>query len=264
MGTTTMAIPGVNSDMTATASPTDWRVGTVQQIRVEAPGVRTYVFMFDGPVQHLSGQHYEIRLTAEDGYQAARLYSAAAPAGGQSGVLQLTIALMPHGEVSSYIYNHVRSGSQLEIRGPLGRYFVWRPEQTEPVLLIGGGTGVIPLRSMLIEHMMRESAAEMVLLYSATTYQDTLFKYDLMPERADMPGKVILTFSERAPRGWNGYARRVDEMMLREVLERFTESPACYVCGPTPFVEVVTGLLVNAGIDAARIRAERFGPTGGS
>jgi ferredoxin-NADP reductase len=259
-----MATPGVSNDTTATASPTDWRVGTVLQIRAEAPGVRTYVFMFDAPVRHLSGQHYEIRLTAEDGYQAARLYSAAAPAGGQSNLLQLTIALMPYGEVSSYIYNHVRPGSRLEVRGPLGRYFVWDPKQTEPVLLVGGGTGVIPLRAMLVEHMMRGSAAQMELLYSASSYQDTLYKYDLMPERAEMPANVTFTFSERAPRGWNGYARRVDGPMIAEMLSRFAgQPPSCYVCGPTPFVEAVTGLLVKAGVDADGIRAERFGPTGG-
>jgi ferredoxin-NADP reductase len=258
-----MATPGVSKDTTVMVSPTDWRVGTVLQVRAEAPGVRTYVFEFDGPVRHLSGQHYEIRLTAEDGYQAARLYSAAAPASGQSDLLQLTIALMPSGEVSSYIYNHVRSGSQLEIRGPLGRYFVWRPEQADPVLLIGGGTGVIPLRAMLVEHMMRGNAEQMELLYSARSFQDMLYKYDLMPERADMPANVILTFSERAPRGWNGYARRIDEPMISDMLSRFDGQPRCYVCGPTPFVETVTGLLVKAGVDADGIRAERFGPTGG-
>jgi ferredoxin-NADP reductase len=240
-----------------------WQVGTVQQIRVEAPGVRTYVFSFAAPMTHDSGQHYEIRLTAEDGYQAARLYSAASPALGKSNMLQLTVALMPYGEVSPYIFHNVKVGSQLEIRGPLGRYFVWTPKQSEPVLLIGGGTGVIPLRSMLMEHMISGAKSEMVLLYSARTYNDMLYKYDLIPPRQAMPANVILTFSEMAPRDWTGYARRIDARMIQEVLKRFRSEPGCYVCGPTPMVEGVTRLLVKAGIPAERIRAERFGPTGG-
>lgn len=248
--------------MTAMPNPTDWRVGTVRQIRVEASGVRTYTFAFDEPINHDSGQHYEIRLTAEDGYQAARLYSAATPASGQSNMLQLTIALMPYGEVSPYIFNHVGIGDQLEIRGPLGRYFVWTKDQTEPVLLIGGGTGVIPLRAILTEHMMAKMKSPMVLLYSARDYHDMLYKNELIPQRPERDPNIILTFTDRAPRDWPGYQRRIDAEMINEVLKRFGSQPTCYVCGPTPMVEAVTQLLVKAGIAPERIKAERFGPTG--
>jgi ferredoxin-NADP reductase len=246
----------------ATPDPTQWRIGTVRQVRVEAPDVRTYTFAFDEPVRHLSGQHYEIRLTAEDGYQAARLYSAATPAGGQSNMLQLTIGLMPYGEVSPYIFTHVTAGSQLEIRGPLGRYFVWSTAQTEPVLLVGGGTGIIPLRAILAEHMMAYVSSQMVLLYSVRTYADVIYKYELLPPRQELSSNVILTFTDQAPRGWAGYSRRIDPEMVAEVLARFIVKPTCYVCGPTPMVEAVTQLLVHGGVPAEQIKAERFGPTG--
>src|SRR6266446_211296 len=151
--------------MTPTTSPSDWRVGTVTQIIPEAMGLRSYTFSFDAPVKHDAGQHYEIRLTAEDGYQAARLYSAAMPANGSSNMLQLTIALMPHGEVSSYIFNKLKPGEQVEIRGPLGRDFIWTPKPENPVLLVGGGTGVIPLRCMRLAHQYAASLVPMKLLY---------------------------------------------------------------------------------------------------
>ena len=258
--------------MTATPKPTlkpaqdrdstRWMVGTVRQIRVEAPGVRTYTLALDGPVHHLAGQHYEVRLTAADGYQAARLYSAATHATGESNMLQLTIGLMPYGEVSPYIFRSVTIDSQLEIRGPLGRYFVWMPSQKEPVLLVGGGTGIIPLRAIWTDHMMSGSTSQMVLLYSARSYRDVIYKYDLFPPR-DMPTNVILTFTDQTPLGWTGYHRRVDTAMFKEVLSQFkTAAPTCFVCGPTPFVETATQLLVKCGISADTIMAERFGPTG--
>jgi ferredoxin-NADP reductase len=256
-----MEIPGVNSVTTPITKATGWRVGTVTHIRSEAPGLRSYTFSFDGPVQHAAGQHYEIRLTAADGYQAARLYSAAMPANGSSNTLQLTIALMPNGEVSPYIFNHVRTGSQLEIRGPLGRYFMWTPEVTEPVLLVGGGSGVVPLRAMRIEHQHCCSDVPMRLLYSVKTYHDMAYKYELFPPHGDPPEDVIMTFTERAPKEWKGYARRIDTAMVHEALHSFPVTPCAYVCGPTPMVEAVTQLLVQAGLDPATIKAERFGST---
>ncbi|HEY2003811.1 MAG TPA: FAD-binding oxidoreductase [Candidatus Saccharimonadia bacterium] len=250
--------------MTATPSPVEWRVGTVRQIRIEAPGVRTYTFSFESPVHHSSGQHYEIRLTASDGYQAARLYSAATPASGESNMLQLTIGLMPYGEVSPYLFNHVTVGSQLEIRGPLGRYFVWSSAQLEPIFLIGGGTGVIPLRSIWTEHMMTRTWSQMLLLYAVRSYQDVIYKYDLIPRRSGMRTDVILTFTDQPPLAWKGYDRRIDGEMVMDILERFRLMPSCYVCGPTPMVEAVTQLLVQAGVPSETIKAERFGPTGGA
>jgi ferredoxin-NADP reductase len=262
MATTTMVIHGGSNVTTTMSKSTDWRVATVQQIRVEAPGLRTYNFRFDEPVCHDSGQHYEIRLVAEDGYEAARLYSAASPADGSSNILQLTVGLMPYGELSPYIFRQVTSGTQLELRGPFGRHFIWTPKQTEPVLLIGGGTGVIPLRAMRREHQQAKTSSPMTLLYSARSYHDMAYKYELMPDGKTPAKDVIMTFSDMSPEGWTGYARQIDRAMIGEVLQRFNAPPQCYVCGPTPMVEAVTQLLVQAGIDPARIKAERFGATG--
>lgn len=247
--------------MTPISKPTDWRIGTVTHVTYEAPGLRSYAFTFDTPVKHDAGQHYEIRLTAENGYQAARLYSAAMPANGTANVLELTIALMPYGEVSSYIFQHVKPGSKIEIRGPLGRYFVWKPEQKDPVLLVGGGSGVVPLRCMRLEHQQAASKIPMKLLYSARTYTDTAYKYELFPRGGVASEDVVMTFTEMAPAGWQGYSRRIDTAMIKEVLTQYPEEPRAYVCGTTPFVERATQLLVGAGLNPETISAERFGST---
>lgn len=252
----------MSSATTPTSKPTDWRVATVIQIRPEAPGLRTFTFKFDNPVQHLAGQHYEIRLTAEDGYQAARLYSAANPASGDSNILELTIALMPYGEVSPYLFQQVTSGTQLEIRGPLGRHFVWTPDITESVLLIGGGTGVVPLRAMRMQHQHECSNSQMKLLYSVRSYYDMAYKYEVFPKSGQPSGDVIMTFTDMQPDGWNGYSRRIDAEMIHEVLSQFKSQPIAFVCGPTPMVEAVSSLLVAAGISPERIKTERFGSTG--
>jgi len=261
MATITTEIPGVSNAMIPTSKPTDWRIGTVTQIRPEAPGVRSFMFNFDAPVQHDAGQHYEIRLTAPDGYQAARLYSAATPANGAGTMLQLTIALMPDGEVSPYLFHNVNLGDQLEIRGPLGRYFTWMPENTKPVLLIGGGVGAVPLRAIRLAHQQCCAATPLRLLYSVKTYADTLYKYELFPTGGQPSEDIIMTFTDHAPRGWSGYARRIDDAMLKEVLAAYPEPPAVYVCGPTPMVETVATALVAIGIDPNAIKAERFGST---
>jgi len=242
-------------------SPSEWRVATVTDVRHEAPGLRSYTFRFDTPIQHDAGQHYEIRLTAEDGYQAARLYSAAMPANGTGNMLELTIAHMPNGEVSSYLFNFVKPGSQLEIRGPLGRYFVWDETITDPLLLIGGGTGVVPLRAIRLAHQQCCSETPLKLLYSVKTYWDMAYKYELFPQSGKPSGNVIMTFTEEPPEGWKSYARRIDAAMLDEILAGYPEIPRAYVCGPTPMVEATTQLLVQAGLDPEKISAERFGST---
>ena len=252
----------MNNATTQIFNPSKWRVGTVTSIRPEAPGLRSYTFEFETPIEHDAGQHYEIRLTAANGYQAARLYSAAMPANGTANMLQLTIALMPNGEVSPYIFSHVKTGSQLEIRGPLGRYFVWEPEQTDPVLLIGGGSGVVPLRAMRLAHQQAGSKSPMMLLYSVQSYLDMAYKYELFPSRGEPSEDVIMTFTKDAPDGWQGYARRINMSMLDEILESYPTKPRVYVCGPTPMVESVTQLLVHMGLDPNTISAERFGSTG--
>lgn len=251
----------MSNDTIQTTKPTDWQIGTVTQIRTEAPGIRSFMFSFDQPITHDAGQHYEIRLTAEDGYQAARLYSAATPANGTGDMLQLTIALMPNGEISPYLFGNVQVGDQLEIRGPLGRYFVWNDKVTEPILLIGGGTGVVPLRAIRLAHQQVCAKSEMKLLYSVKTYEDLVYKYELFPQHGKPAEDVIMSFTSKAPNDWQGYARRIDPSMLQEVLAGYSATPTTYICGPTPMVESVAGELVRLGIDPNSIRAERFGST---
>jgi ferredoxin-NADP reductase len=240
------------------SKPTDWRVGTVTHIRPEAPDLRTYTFAFEEPVQHAAGQHYELKLTSEDGYEAARLYSAAMPANGSSNTLQLTIALMPYGEVSPYIFNNVKTGSLLELRGPLGRYFTWTPQVTKPVLLIGGGTGIVPLRAIRIAHQQTCSKSQLKMIFSVKNYYDMAYKYELFPKSGTPPADVVMTFTGEAPKGWNGYSRRIDSEMIGEVLASFLESPEVYICGPTLMVEAVSQILVAEGLDPSAIKTERF------
>jgi len=263
MAIITTETPGVNNATTpiTKAQATNWRVGTVTHIRSEAPSLRTFTFAFDTPVKHEAGQHYEIRLTAPDGYQAARLYSAAMPANGSGNHLQLTIALMPHGEVSPYLFNHVKPGSQLEIRGPLGRYFIWTETDTSAILLIGGGAGVVPLRAIRLAHQQCCSEAPIKLVYSVKTYYDMAYRYELFPPRGRPPDDVIVTFTAHAPDGWIGHTGRIDQYLLRQVLAGYAKPPVVYVCGPTPMVEATSNLLVGLGLDPATIKTERFGPT---
>lgn len=251
----------MNNAMTPITKPTDWRIATVNQIRVEAPGVRTYTFEFDQPVDHLAGQHYEIRLTSSDGYMAARLYSAASPTARRTRLLQLTIELMPYGEVSTYIFRYVKAGAQLQLRGPLGNYFTWSPDQTEPILLIGGGTGVVPLRAIREAHRLSASPSKLQLVYSVGTYTELMYKPELFPKGSLPPPDVSVTFTQKPPAGWAGRTGRLDTPGLIEILHQFSSPPTAYVCGPHQMVEAVTRGLVEAGLGADRVRAERFGST---
>lgn len=240
--------------MTATESVI-WRVATVVAVRDEARNVRTFTFRFDEPVVHLPGQHYELRLTAENGYQAARLYSAASVATASGRELELTIMRLEHGEISPYLFDYAGVGAQIELRGPLGKYFVWEPSDERPTLLIGGGTGVVPLRAMLRAHEGRKSPME--LLYSARTLGHVVYKDELLDNPA-----VRIALSDEAPDDWSGYTRRIDGAILADMLGHFAELPRAYVCGPTPMVEAVADGLVALGVPAEQILTERFGATG--
>lgn len=240
--------------MTATESVV-WRVATIIAVREEAQDVRTFTFRFDELVVHLPGQHYEVRLTAEDGYQAARLYSAASVAIPNEYELELTIMRLENGEVSPYLFDHADVGTQIELRGPLGKYFVWESDDARPALLIGGGTGVVPLRAMLLAHAGSES--QMELLFSARSLEHVAYKEELLDNPA-----VRVTLTDEQPDDWSGYARRIDGAMLADMLEHFTELPRVYVCGPTPMVEAVADELVALGVPAEQILTERFGATG--
>jgi ferredoxin-NADP reductase len=202
---------------------------------------------------HLAGQHVDVRLTAPDGYQAQRSYSiASAP---EDEALTLTVERLDDGEVSPYLTDELRAGDELELRGPIGGYFVWQKSFGGPLLLVGGGSGVVPLRAMLRHHRAIGSEIPTRLVYSARTREDLIYKDEL--EGFD----AAITLTRQRPEGWTGYTGRVDRELLAAVPWPATERPLVYVCGPTGFVEAVADVLVEAGHEATRIRTERFGPT---
>ena len=237
-----------------------WQLASVVEITVETGRVKTLVFDVPDWPGHRAGQHVDVRLTAEDGYQAERSYSiASAPAG--TG-LELTVERLDDGEVSPYLTDELRPGDQIELRGPVGGYFVWEPAQGGPVLLVAGGSGVVPLMAMIRQREAVGSAAEMRLLFSSRSWDEVIYRDEL--ERLAGDGlSVVHTLTRSQPPGWTGYARRVDAAMLEEVSPPADERPTAYVCGPTPFVEAVAQALVQLGHEPRRIKTERFGPTGG-
>lgn len=207
---------------------------------------------------HRAGQHVDIRLTAEDGYSAQRSYSIASAPDDER--LELTVVRIDDGEVSPYLTSVLDVGDQIELRGPIGGYFAWDPADTRPVLLVGGGSGVVPLMAMLRHHRAIAHPADMRLLYSARTVDDVLYRDEL--EAIAGGGAVTITLTRAAPPGWTGRRGRIDAALLRDVGWPTAVGSRAFVCGPTPFVEAVAQALVALGHDAAHIRTERFGPTG--
>jgi ferredoxin-NADP reductase len=234
-----------------------WRVGTVTEVRAETPWARTIVLDVPGWPGHLAGQHVDVRLTAPDGYQAQRSYSiASAPAGDR---VELTVELVPDGEVSSYLVGVLSVGDPLELRGPVGGWFVWRPETTDPVLLVAGGSGAVPLMAMVRARAAAGSAAPFRLLYSLREPAMALYAAELAAQSA-VPVRYLYT--RRTPIGYDRPIGRIGFLDLAAGLSP-ADRPAVYVCGPTGFVEAAADLLTTAGHDARRIRTERFGPSGG-
>jgi ferredoxin-NADP reductase len=249
-----MAILGSNSVTTAITKNSTWFEAIVREITYETSTVRTIVFQMPSLVDHLAGQHYEIRLTASDGYQAARLYSAASAANNDN-LLEVTIMDVIDGEVSPYLTETLKVGDIVEIRGPLGKFFVWKPTEQEPILLIGGGSGIVPMRSILQAHNKSKSMAPMRLIYSARGYSEIIYKDELL----DMAEVIITLTGNDVPIDWNGSTGRVDANLIKSALRGLTADTMCYVCGMTPFVEAVAELLQKTGVSPARIKAERFG-----
>lgn len=238
-----------------------WQLATVREVVTETPRARTLVLDVRDWPGHRAGQHVDVRLTAEDGYQAQRSYSiASAP---ELDALELTVELVDDGEVSPYFVEELRAGDMFEVRGPIGGHFSWTVTDGGPLLLVGGGSGLVPLMSMLRHRGARASDVAAHVLVSARSEQDALYRHELegLEPRAGL--SVAWTFTRTPPAGWSGYARRVDAAMLAEVAPAPAEGPLIFVCGPTPFVEAVADLLVDAGYDPRAIHAERFGPTGG-
>jgi ferredoxin-NADP reductase len=206
---------------------------------------------------HRAGQHVDIRLTSDDGYQAERAYSIASAPGEP---LAITVERLDDGEVSPYLAEEARTGDQLEVRGPIGGYFVWEAESGGPLLLAAGGSGVVPLRAILRHRSRVGSSVPVRLLYSSRNWEDVIYSSEL-----DLPAdgvEVIYTLTRSQPRVWQGYARRVDARMLAEVAWPAGQGPLAYVCGPTSFVESVATGLVGLGYPAGRVKTERFGATG--
>jgi ferredoxin-NADP reductase len=237
-----------------------WRVAAVLDAVTETPRVKTVGFDVPGWSGHRAGQHVDVRLTAEDGYQAERSYSiASAPDGTR---VELTVERIDDGEVSPYLTEELRTGDEIELRGPIGGYFVWEPEAGGPLLLVAGGSGVVPLMAMTRLRVASGSDADTRLLFSSRGWDDVIYRDEL--EQLNGNGvRVVHTLTRTQPSDWTGYARRVDAAMLAEVGPGPAERPHIYVCGPTPFVEAVASALVGMGHDPQGIRTERFGPTGG-
>ena len=245
---------------TAVLGRLTWKPATVAGTEQETPRVRTLILDVSEWPGHRAGQHVDVRLTAEDGYQAIRSYSiASAP---ENGGVRLTVERVEGGEVSPYLVEEARPGDQLEVRGPVGRYFVWEAELGGPLLLIAGGSGVVPLAAMLRHRMASGSDAEARLIVSSRTWEDVIYADELRRLDARDGVDVIHTLTRAQPDGWTGYRRRIDEPLLAETAWPPERRPLTYVCGPTGFVEEVAQSLVELGHDPGRIRTERFGPTG--
>ena len=244
-----------------------WRLATVVEIVTETPRARTLILDASGWPGHRAGQHVDVRLTAEDGYQAQRSYSiASAP---EDARIALTVERLDDGEVSPYLTDVLRVGDRLELRGPIGGHFVWGVELGGPLLLVAGGSGIVPLMAML-----RHRAGTVVrarhgvparLLYSSRRWDDVFYRDELARlAQHDDTLEVALTITREPPEGWSGLRRRIDRLMLAEVAWPPGERPHIFVCGPTTLVEAVAATLVELGHDPALVKTERFGPTGGS
>jgi ferredoxin-NADP reductase len=240
---------------------TDWKSAALVEKRPETPTAVTLVFDVAGWPGHRAGQHVDLRLTAEDGYQASRSYSIASPP--EDGTVALTVERLEDGEVSPYLVDVMTPGDELELRGPVGGWFVWDGADRAPLLLIGGGSGIVPLMSMLRHRRARGDRESARLLVSARTIDDLIYGHEIAQlEGRDDGLEVFVTLTRAAPDGWNGFTRRIDRDMLAEVAWPPADTPSTYICGPTAFVETAADALVALGHDAAAIRTERFGPTG--
>jgi ferredoxin-NADP reductase len=239
-----------------------WTLGEVVDLIDETPRVRSIVLDVPDWPGHRAGQHVDVRLTAEDGYQAQRSYSIASAPEDQR--LALTVEGLPDGEVSSYLVGELRAGDMLELRGPVGGYFVWDADTGGPLLLVAGGSGIVPLMSMLRHRDATGADVGSKLLYSSRSLDDVIYRDELARLAAANHGpQIVHTLTRSQPSGWTGYARRVDGQMLAETAWPASSMPSAFVCGPTPFVESVAADLVLLGYPANSVKTERFGPTGG-
>lgn len=246
----------------APARRLEWQLAEVRDIVVETPRVKSLLLHVTGWQGHLPGQHVDIRLTAEDGYQAQRSYSIASPP--EDELVALTVEQVADGKVSQYLVGDLRAGDQFELRGPIGGYFVWTVIMGGPLYLIAGGSGIAPLMGMLRHRDRRNGRAPTVLLYSSRSLEDVIYREELdAMARHDPDLRVVNTLTRRQPMGWTGHRGRIDKALLAEAGFPREQNPKIFVCGSTPFVEDVSRFLVELGHDALTIKTERFGPSGG-
>jgi ferredoxin-NADP reductase len=239
-----------------------WRLAEVVEVVPETPRTKSLVLEVPGWEGHKAGQHVDVRLTAPDGYQAQRSYSIASVP--EDGRLVLTVERLEDGEVSPYLTDVLIARDKLEIRGPIGGYFAWGEGDGGPLLLVGGGSGVVPLMAMIRHRAAVGSEVPARLLYSSRSYEEIIYRKELENLAArDGALEVIHTLTRTKPESWGGYHRRIDTEMLAEVSWSPEERPLTFVCGPTPLVEAVGSALVGLGHAPARVKTERFGPTGG-
>lgn len=242
----------------------EWQISTVVKVRVETSNVKTFTLALPNWMPHRAGQHYDVRLTAPDGYQAQRSYSIASSPE-QTGEIELTVERLEEGEVSTYLHDVLIVGDQVELRGPIGGYFVWEASMGGPLLLVAGGSGIVPMMAMLRHRKAANSKVPIRLLYSSRTYEDIIYRDELERLNRDHSGlEVFHTLTRGKPQGWEGYDRRIDIHMLEEVARPYGRDLKAYICGPTALVEGVANGLVELGIPVKQIRTERFGPTGGA
>ena len=244
------------------ASRVAWQLATVTAVHDETPTVRSFTLKLDGWAGHKPGQHVDLRLTAEDGYSVERSYSIASEPE-RAGEIDITVEQIPGGEVSPFLHDVVAVGDRLEVRGPIGGYFVWEAALGGPLFLIGGGSGVVPLMAMVRHRARAGMAVPTRLLFSSRGPEEIIYGPELDRLAATGDGfEVVHTLTRQQPPGWTGYARRIDDAMLAEVIEPLGIQARTYICGPTALVETAANALVRLGLPPDRVRTERFGPTG--
>jgi ferredoxin-NADP reductase len=240
----------------------EWQFAKVRDVLVETRRVKSLLLQPASWSRHLPGQHVDIRLTAEDGYHAQRSYSIASPP--EDELLALTVERVRDGEVSAYLLDELRVGDQLELRGPIGGYFVWTGAAREPVYLLAGGTGITPLMSMLRHRHGLLSRPPALLIYSARSWEDIVYRDELEAMmRHDSSLRIVYALTRQQPKDWTGHRGRINKGLLSANWFPPAHNPTIYVCGPTTFVETAASLLVELGFDPRSIKTERFGPSGG-
>lgn len=241
----------------------NWQIASITNIKSETANVKSFTLALPLWLRHRAGQHYDIRLTAEDGYQAQRSYSIASEPE-RDGEVEITVERIEDGEVSTYLHDVAIAGDRIEVRGPIGGYFVWETSMQEPLLLIAGGSGVVPLMSMLRHRAAAGTRNPASLLYSSRSFEDIIYYNEMETLRSANNGlQIFHTLTRSQPPGWKGYTRRIDADMLREVARPLGSSLKVFICGPTLLVEAAANALVKVGVSSEQIRTERFGPTGG-